>query len=86
MTDSLQPSSLESNGGPRLIDSEQVAVVHLTNDLAVLRCAVANRGWLIIEDPEIEAAFELLARKAFETTERLNAISAVWYGRRPVRE
>ena len=51
--------------------SKDQTTKQLTNDLAVLRCTVGNRQWLLGDDGEIDAAFATLSRKMHEMTQRL---------------
>ena len=54
--------------------------LHLTNNVAVLRCTVGNRQWLLGDDPEVEAAFATLNRKLREKTLQLKAIEDIRRG------
>ena len=54
--------------------SKDQIIKQLTNDLAVLRCTVGNRQWLLGDDTEIDNAFATLSRKMYEMTERILVI------------
>ena len=53
---------------------------HLLNDVAVLRCTVGNRHWMLGDDPEIDAAFATLNRKLHEMTAQLEAMKDTQHG------